>query len=157
MSMGSRRRAHTAAAAIGAAGAAVTVATDSVSPALDSGATSPDAIPPTSASDVRTTRSNTEVAATLEPSSRPADKCDSCADLRSNSNSNSNGRRSCSYKFRRGGKTARAKGGGGGGGGNRPPEVHVKQHGRGGGKEKGWRSMHVVQSLKYHEVRLSMA
>lgn len=33
-----------------------------------------------------------------------------------------------------------------------PPEVKVQQHGRGGGKEDGWRSMHMVQRLRYHEV-----
>lgn len=145
MSMGTRRRAHTLAAADGGGGAAVAMM-DSVSPALDSGATSPDAV----LADARITRSNTEAtaseaAAGLGPSPHPADKCQSCNESRPNSN----GRRSCSYKFRRGGGKAK----GGDGGGNRPPEMHIKQHGRGGGKDKAWRAMHLVQSLKYHEVR----
>lgn len=142
MSMGTRRRAHTAASAAGAA-----AMTDSVSPALDSGATSPDAVPAAA----RTTRSNTEATgseatATAAATATPGPSTHHHQSF-TGSRSNSNGRRSCGYKFRRGGK-----GKGGDGGGNRPPEVHIKQHGRGGGKQKAWRSMHLVQSLKYHEV-----
>lgn len=33
-----------------------------------------------------------------------------------------------------------------------PPEVKVQQHGRGGTKEEGWRWMHMVQCLHFHEV-----
>lgn len=154
MSMGTRRRAHTVATAT----AAAVATSESVSPVLDSGATSPDAAVPAGE---RTARSSTEATASeaaataaklgASPRAHPADKCDSCTESRANSNV----RRSCGYKFRRGGK---AKGGGGGDGGgsrNRPPEVHIKQHGRGGGKEKAWKSMQLVQSLKYHEVRAS--
>lgn len=33
-----------------------------------------------------------------------------------------------------------------------PPEVKVHQHGRSNAKKDGWRSMHMVQCLRYHEV-----
>ncbi|CAM9725341.1 unnamed protein product [Ectocarpus sp. 6 AP-2014] len=120
-SIGRRRGSHTAAGA----------AADGVTPSLDPGATSPDGIP-APAKD-----------ATAEVGELPADKHDS----RSRSKSHPC-KRTCSYRLRRGGKgrpksdrrTA-----------NRPPEVHVKQHGRGGGKGKDWQSMHMLQCLRYHE------
>lgn len=32
------------------------------------------------------------------------------------------------------------------------PEVKVQQHGRGGANEDGWRWMHMVQNIHFHEV-----
>lgn len=34
-----------------------------------------------------------------------------------------------------------------------PPEVKMHRHGRGAGRGDIWRSMHMVQCLRYHKVR----
>lgn len=148
--LGRRRRSHSSAAAAvagvaaaAAAAAATATATDSVSPALDSG-TSPDGMP-AAVSEAGTASAEGATGEALTP---PADKSESRAEPRSNSP----GRRSYSYRLRRGPKD----GAEGDGGGNRPAGVHLRQHGRGGSKEKGWRSMHMVQCLRFHEVRLAV-
>lgn len=140
INMGRRRSSHTHTAVAAAPAAAVT-ATDSVSPALDSGATSPDVIPG-AAEETRTASIEVTVGEAVPP---PTDNGESCAEPRSNSR----GSRSCSYRLRRGQKDGAERDGSG----NRPAGVHIRHHGRGGNKEKGWRSMHMVQCLQYHEVR----
>ncbi|CAM9549463.1 unnamed protein product [Ectocarpus fasciculatus] len=121
-SIGRRRGSH---AAAGTAAHGVTLSGDP-------GATCPDGTP-----------APAEDATTADVGELPADKHDS-----GSRSSSRPCRRSCSYRLRRGGK-GRAKSDGRTA--NRPPEVHVKQHGRGGGKNKDWRSMHMVQCLRYHE------
>ena len=106
------------------------------SPPIDSGTTSPDgagvsALPNSEA----TTRSN-EAGEVL-----PGD-CGACAQPRP--------------KGRCGGASKLRRGMGGGSKGEEPDgpaEVKMQHHGRGGGKESGWRSLHMVQCLRYHEVR----
>lgn len=145
MGMGQRRRSHTAAAAEAAAAEVAAAAAAAVSRVPSS--TSPDGL--SAVSDIasamhprfETPGSKHGEAATT--AGHHTDKCESCAV------SPKGGRRTCRYRLRRGGG-AKARGNGEGG----PPEMNLKQHGRGGGKDKGWRSMHMVQCLRYHEVRV---
>lgn len=139
MNMRRRRSSQTS---VATAAAAAATATDSVSPPLDSGATSPDVIP-AAAAETRTASIEVTVGEAAVPP--PIDKGESCAEP----GSNSRGRRSYSYRLRRGQKDGAERDRGG----NRPAGVHMRHHGRGGSKEKGWRSMHMVQCLRYHEVR----
>ncbi|CAM9154577.1 unnamed protein product [Scytosiphon promiscuus] len=150
MSMGRRKRPHTAAASAAAATAATAVEASTAAPAQSS--TSPDGLSP--ASDViAALHSRKEAAGGKEAkgtgaavAGQHAEKDDTAAEA---APSLKGGRKTCRYKLRRGGG---AKGRGKGDkGGDRPPEMNLKQHGRGGGKDKGWRSMHMVQCLRYHE------
>lgn len=54
-------------------------------------------------------------------------------------------------------KKCAKRGFGGGGRVEGAPEVKVQQHGRGGSKKDGWRWMHMVQRLRFHEVCLVLA
>ena len=108
------------------------------SPPIDSGSTSPDGVSggagvlPNSEA---TARSN-ETGEAL-----PGD-CGACAQPRPK------GRGGGASRLRRG-----MSGAGKGEEPDGPPEVKMQHHGRGGGKESGWRSLHMVQCLRYHEVR----
>lgn len=98
-------------------------AANSASPPVDSGATSPEAVP------------------VLDAAAKAHDKSDALSDSFETS---------VESRFLRRGTKAVAKGEGREG----PPEVKMQHHGRGGGKGVGWRSMHMVQCLRYHEVCL---
>lgn len=102
------------------------------SPPIDSGTTSPDGVLPNSEATVRSNEASEAL---------PGD-CGTCPEPRA--------------KGRGGGASRLRRGMGGGRKGEEPdgpPEVKMQHHGRGGGKESGWRSLHMVQCLRYHEVR----